>query len=257
MILDEPTANLDPTSAELVGEAVERLRAGRTVLLIAHSPELAARADRVVRLEGGRIVGGGGGCMTTLRRLLALAGMPARRIALSVALGSLTVAFGVGLMTTAGYLISRAAEHPPVLSLTVAIVVVRFFGLARPIARYLDRLASHDLALRALGRIRGRFYARIEPLAPAQLEDFRRGDLVSRMVGDVDALQGLYLRGIGPPLVAVVVARGVYRRGRRRPARGGRDPRRGPARRAGSPCRLWPPRSAAPRDAARPRPGAS
>ena len=57
MILDEPTANLDPVNAELVGEAVERLRAGRTVLLIAHSPELAARADRVVRLEGGRIVG--------------------------------------------------------------------------------------------------------------------------------------------------------------------------------------------------------
>ena len=146
--------------------------------------------------------------MTTLRRLLALAGMPARRVALSVALGSLAIAFGVGLITTSGYLNSRAAEHPPVLALTVTIVLVRFFGISRPIMRYLDRLASHDLALRALGRIRGRFYARIEPLAPAELADFRRGDLVSRMVGDVDALQGLYLRGIGPPLVAVVVAAG-------------------------------------------------
>ncbi|HVN60909.1 MAG TPA: thiol reductant ABC exporter subunit CydC [Gaiellaceae bacterium] len=146
--------------------------------------------------------------MTTLRRLLRLAGMPARRVALSVALGSLAVAFGVGLITTSGYLISRAAEHPPVLALTVTIVLVRFFGISRPVMRYLDRLASHDLALRALGRIRGRFYARIEPLAPAELADFRRGDLVSRMVGDVDALQGLYLRGIGPPLVAVVVAAG-------------------------------------------------
>ena len=56
VILDEPTANLDPASAELVGDAVERLRAGRTVLLIAHRPELAARADRVVRLHEGRIV---------------------------------------------------------------------------------------------------------------------------------------------------------------------------------------------------------
>ncbi len=143
--------------------------------------------------------------MTTLRRLLALAGMPRRRVALSVALGSLAVGFGVGLITTSGYLISRAAEHPPVLALTVTIVLVRFFGIARPVMRYLDRLASHDLALRALGRIRARFYARIEPLAPAELADFRRGDLVSRMVGDVDALQGLYLRGIGPPLVAAVV----------------------------------------------------
>ena len=56
VILDEPTANLDPVSAELVGEAIERLRSGRTVLLIVHRPELAAHADRVLRLEDGRIV---------------------------------------------------------------------------------------------------------------------------------------------------------------------------------------------------------
>ena len=112
----------------------------------------------------------------------------------------------MGLITASAYLVSRAAEHPPILSLTVTIVVVRFFGLSRPLVRYLDRLASHDLALASLGRIRASFYARIEPLAPAQLESFRRGDLVSRMVGDVDALQGLYLRGIGPPAAAVVVS---------------------------------------------------
>jgi len=102
----------------------------------------------------------------TLTRLLGLAGMPRARVALSVALGALTVLLGVGLITTSGYLVSRAAEHPPVLSLTVAIVAVRFFGLSRPLARYLDRLVSHDLALRALGRIRSRFYAAVEPLAP-------------------------------------------------------------------------------------------
>jgi hypothetical protein len=77
--------------------------------------------------------------MSTLRRLLALAGMPARRVGLSVLLGALAVGFGIALMATAGYLISRAAEHPPILSLTVTIVLVRFFGLARPIARYLVR----------------------------------------------------------------------------------------------------------------------
>jgi ATP-binding cassette, subfamily C, bacterial CydC len=142
--------------------------------------------------------------MGTLRRLLALAGMPARRVGLSVLLGALAIGFGIALLATAGYLISRAAEHPPILSLTVTIVLVRFFGLARPIARYIERLVSHDLALRALARIRARFYARIEPIAPAELGAFRRGDLLSRMVGDVDALQGLYLRGIGPPLVAVL-----------------------------------------------------
>jgi ABC-type transport system involved in cytochrome bd biosynthesis fused ATPase/permease subunit len=82
----------------------------------------------------------------TLGRLLSLADVPRSRVAAVVALGSLTVIFGVGLMATAGYLISRAAERPAVLSLTVAIVGVRFFGLARPLVRYLERLTSHDFA---------------------------------------------------------------------------------------------------------------
>jgi thiol reductant ABC exporter CydC subunit len=126
-------------------------------------------------------------------------------LALSVLLGALAVGFGVALMTTAGYLISRAAEQPPVLALTTVIVVVRFLALARPLARYLERLSSHDLALRTLGRIRATVYERIEPQAPAGLDAFRRGDLVNRMVADVDALQGLYLRGLAPPLIALVV----------------------------------------------------
>ena len=143
--------------------------------------------------------------MSTLARVLSLAGLPTSRVALSALLGVLAAGFGVGLMAAAGYLISRAAEHPPILALTTTIVAVRFFGLARPLARYLERLVSHDLALRSLGRLRSRFYERIEPLAPARLEDYRRGDLLSRMVGDVDALQGLYPRGLGPPFVALAV----------------------------------------------------
>jgi len=140
----------------------------------------------------------------TRRRLLELAGAPRPRVALSVGLGAATVLCGVGLMATAGYLILRAAERPAVLSLTVAIVCVRFFALTRPLARYFERLASHDLALRALARARVRVYERVEPLAPAQLESYRRGDLLSRMVADVDSLQNLHLRGIGPPVVALV-----------------------------------------------------
>jgi ATP-binding cassette subfamily C protein CydC len=140
----------------------------------------------------------------TLRRLVALADAPPGRVSLAVFLGSVAVLFGVSLMATAGYLISRAAEQPEILSLTVAIVLVRLFALARPLARYLERLASHDLAFRVLGQVRVRIYERIEPLAPVQLDGYRRGDLLSRMVGDVDALQNLHLRGIGPPLVAAV-----------------------------------------------------
>ncbi len=142
---------------------------------------------------------------STVRRLEALAEVPRGRAALALGLGALALGFGVALPTTAGYLISRAAEQPPILSLTTIVVVVRFLALARPLTRYLDRLASHDLALRALGPLRARVYERIEPLAPAELGAFRRGDLLTRMVGDVDAIQGLYLRGLGPPLTGLVV----------------------------------------------------
>jgi thiol reductant ABC exporter CydC subunit len=140
----------------------------------------------------------------TLRALLALAPVPRKRFAVAAMLGALTVVFGVGLMATAGYLISRAAERPPILSLMVAIVVVRFFGVGRPVIRYLERLSSHDVALRVLGGVRTKFYERTEPLAPAQLASYRQGDLLSRMVADVDAQQNLYLRGLEPPIVALL-----------------------------------------------------
>jgi ATP-binding cassette, subfamily C, bacterial CydC len=145
----------------------------------------------------------------TLRRLTLLAGVRRRRLALAAFLGALTILFGVGLMGTAGYLISRAAERPAVLSLTAAIVGVRFFGLARPIARYLERLVSHDVALRSLGNARTRVYDKLEPLSPAQLRDRREGDLLARFVADVDSLQNLYLRGLLPPVVALVAGAGA------------------------------------------------
>jgi len=139
-------------------------------------------------------------------RLVDLSGVSRPRLAVVVALGAVATALGVALIATSGYLISRAAQRPPVLALTVTIVIVRFLGLTRPLARYIDRLVSHDLALRSLGTIRSRFFARIEPLAPGQLDGFRRGDLVARMVGDVDRLDGLYVRGLCPPLSGLAVA---------------------------------------------------
>ncbi len=110
-----------------------------------------------------------------IRAVLALARAPRGRLAFAVVLAALTILFGVGLMATAGYLISRAAERPAILSLEVAIVGVRFFGIGRPILRYLERLASHDLAFRVLGRVRVRVYERLEPLAPAELERLPAG----------------------------------------------------------------------------------
>jgi thiol reductant ABC exporter CydC subunit len=101
-------------------------------------------------------------------------------------------------------LISRAAEQPPILSLMVAVAAVQAFGIGRPIARYLERLASHDLAFRVLGRVRSDAYRRLEPLSPGEIQDVRRGDLLTRLVADVDALQYLHLRGVGPAQVALV-----------------------------------------------------
>jgi thiol reductant ABC exporter CydC subunit len=141
-----------------------------------------------------------------IRRLVDLSGVSRPRLAVVVALGAVATSLGVALIATSGYLISRAAQRPPVLALTVTIVIVRFLGLTRPLARYIERLVSHDLALRSLGTIRSRFFARIEPLAPGQLDGFRRGDLVARMVGDVDRLDGLYVRGLCPPLSGLAVA---------------------------------------------------
>lgn len=121
-----------------------------------------------------------------------------RRVLLGWVLGILAVASSVALLLTSAWLITRAAEHPPVLYLMVAIVGVRACGVARAGFRYAERLVTHDAALRLLVRVRVRTYRRLERLAPAGLGSSRRGDVVSRVVGDVDAHQDLLLRATLP-----------------------------------------------------------
>jgi len=125
------------------------------------------------------------------------------RLALAVLLGVTAVLTGVGLLAVSGYLICRASQQPPILALGALMVTVRALALARPLARYGERLSAHDLAFRALGKLRTETYARIEPLAPAGLEAFRSGELLSRMVSDIDELQDLVLRVILPLAIAV------------------------------------------------------
>lgn len=131
------------------------------------------------------------------------------RLALGTALGAAAIGASVALMATSGYLISKASLQPEILSLTVAIVAVRFFGIARGVLRYGERLVSHDAALRLLGRLRVTFYRRLEPLVPAGLPEGRAGDLLSHFVADVESLQHVYLRAIGPPLSAAAVGAGA------------------------------------------------
>ena len=147
--------------------------------------------------------------MKELLRLLRLVRPFAGQVAAATALGVATVASGVGLMGTAAYLIAAAALQPSIAELQVAIVGVRFFGLGRGIFRYLERLASHRLTLRLLGRLRVWFYEALEPLAPARTLSMRSADLLTRVVADVESLQELYIRVLAPPLVAVAIGAGT------------------------------------------------
>ncbi|MFH8368011.1 thiol reductant ABC exporter subunit CydD [Streptomyces sp. NPDC018031] len=286
LLLDEPTASLDGETEAGVVDAVRRLAAGRTVLLVVHRPALLAVADRVITIgapaateEGagtgaapGRRTGPGGpepakaavgtaavdiaavgaeavtgeepagaavgtaaekeeaaaaaasaaeaeaapaeeaaapaavpgGRAGSPGALLPLRG-EAPRFALALLLGSLALGSAVGLMAVSGWLISRASEQPPVLHLMVAVTATRAFGIGRAVFRYAERLVSHDAALRVLAETRVAVYRRLERLAPAGLRDSRRGDLLARLVGDVDALQDHVLRWLLPVGSAVVV----------------------------------------------------
>ncbi|MCB0873480.1 MAG: thiol reductant ABC exporter subunit CydC [Thermoleophilia bacterium] len=146
--------------------------------------------------------------MSTLVRHAAALGRPvAVRIVLSTVAAVVAVAAAVALLATSGYLISRAAEMPPILLLTVAIVGVRFFALLRAASRYVERILSHDAALRVLVRARRDFLARLVAAPNAALP--RSADLLSRAVADVERLQDLFVRVLAPPVVAVVVVLGA------------------------------------------------
>ncbi len=254
LILDEPTAHLDPITETAIQAATEALTAGRTTLVIAHRLSTIRRAHHIIVLENGRLLESGAHdellarngryaalltqhedlntqpeepaaarhplplpvptptrahtAVTTpavLPRLLRFLKPHAGWVALAVLLGALTVGSSVALLATSAYLISAAALRPSIAELSVAIVGVRFFGLSRGIFRYLERLAAHNTTFRVLANIRVWFYRAIEPLAPARLQTFHSGDLLSRLVADVETLQDFYVRVVGPPLVAAVV----------------------------------------------------
>ncbi|WP_328955924.1 thiol reductant ABC exporter subunit CydD [Kitasatospora purpeofusca] len=220
VLLDEPTANLDGASEAAVVDAVRALAAdpARTVLVVAHRPALLAAADRRVRLAGpaAAVPSAAGpvlahrGCPTPPAQdedgPVPAAGAVRPRLALSVLLGALALGCAVALMATSGWLISRASEMPPVLHLMMAVTAVRAFGIGRSVFRYAERLVSHDAVLRTLGTLRAAVYRRLAVLAPDALPAFRRGDLLSRLVADVDAVQDHYLRWRLPAAVAVVVS---------------------------------------------------
>ncbi|MFK0197542.1 thiol reductant ABC exporter subunit CydD [Streptomyces lavendulae] len=245
LLLDEPTAALDGGTEAAVVDAVRRLAVGRTVLLVVHRPALLAVADRVVRVgEGAPVlpadrvpavvsaprgpvatdpgewilgaaperdaVAGGGdtGGGDPLRRVRAVASAWQGRFRRGLLLGALAVGCSVGLMAVSGWLISRASQQPPVMYLMVAVTATRAFGIGRAVFRYAERLVSHDAVLRMLADLRVAVYRRLERIAPAGLREQRRGDLLSRLVADADALQDYWLRWLLPVGTAVLVGTG-------------------------------------------------
>ncbi|MCJ1678726.1 thiol reductant ABC exporter subunit CydD [Streptomyces sp. APSN-46.1] len=165
--------------------------------ILGAAPERAARA-------AGTISGAG----DPLRRVRDVARAWQGRFRLGLLLGALAVGCGVGLMAVSGWLISRASEQPPVLYLMMAVTATRTFGIGRAVFRYAERLVSHDAVLRMLADVRVSVFRRLERIAPAGLREQRRGDLLARLVADVDALQDYWLRWLLPVGTAVIVGTG-------------------------------------------------
>ena len=141
----------------------------------------------------------------TLRRLIGLVRPFWRGMLASALLSVATIGSSIALMGTSAWLISKAGLQVSIADLGVAPVMVRFFGVSRAVFRYVERLVSHDVTFRLLARLRVWFYTAIEPLAPARLAQYRSGDLLGRVVTDVEELENIFIRVIAPPVVALII----------------------------------------------------
>lgn len=199
----EPHASADvsgPAESAVTVEVPGSADSGRAQSLRPVEPESVPAADGEEPPAAPRGRGG------VLARVRAMAAPRRGPLTLALLLGSLALGSAVGLMATSGWLISRASQQPPVLYLMVAVTATRAFGIGRAVFRYTERLVSHDAVLKMLADTRVAVYRRLERLAPAGLRTARRGDLLSRLVADVDAMQDYWLRWLLPAGAAVVVS---------------------------------------------------
>ena len=121
----------------------------------------------------------------------------------SVMLAMGTVLMNIGLLTTSTWLITKASEHPILVVLSLAIVGVRFFGISRAICRYGERYVSHSMAFQGLYELRIAFFKRLEPLVPRLFQSMKMGDLLGRIMADIETLQFFYLRTLVPSLTFI------------------------------------------------------
>lgn len=132
------------------------------------------------------------------------------RLILGGALMLLTAASGIGLLALSGWFITATAVTGALLAAGVAARLdiyvpgggIRTFAVTRTVARYFERVFNHDVVLRLLRDLRGRTFSRLARLSPSALGTLRSGELLNRLTTDIDRLDGLYLRGLAPPVVA-------------------------------------------------------
>jgi ATP-binding cassette subfamily C protein CydC len=161
------------------------------------------------RLRSRRLQAGPDRGRDPLLRLLRLARPLRGRLLLAVLAGAAATGCGIALLAVSGFMLARASQHPNILAISAAVVAVRALSVGRGIFRYGERLASHDVAFRVLADVRVGIYRRLERLAPAGLRAFRSGDLLARLISDVDATQDLFIRAVAPPLTAVLAGAGA------------------------------------------------
>ncbi|HEY4019117.1 MAG TPA: thiol reductant ABC exporter subunit CydD [Pseudonocardiaceae bacterium] len=208
LLADEPTAHLDSATAAVVNGAIEHaVDNGAAVVLATHAAagptEDPTSAEEPQRLDQASESQQRPPLLGALRDLLTGRG------AAGALLGALALGSGVALTGTAAWLIATASQHPPILTLSVAIVAVRAFGLAKGVLRYAERMVSHDAAFAASGALRVRLWSALARLGPARTARLRRTDGLARLVDDTDTVRDLVPRVLQPPLVALVVAVGA------------------------------------------------
>lgn len=203
LLLDEPTAHLDEVNARRVMGAVERAVAGGAAAIIAAHERSAAVAVADEKPLSGTTSAStvGSGRPVPWRFLLD------RRLFFGAVLGAVALLAGVALTATSGWLIAKASLQPPILTLTVAVVGVRAFGLGRAALRYAERLVTHDAAFRIAGRLRVRLWDSLVRLGPARA--LAAGEGQRRLVTDVDTIRDLLPRVVSPPVVVGLVAVGA------------------------------------------------
>ncbi|WP_020658967.1 thiol reductant ABC exporter subunit CydD [Amycolatopsis benzoatilytica] len=229
VLLDEPTEGVDAATEAAILHRLPQVLAGRTAVVVTHHPAVLALCDRVVTVSGPTAepvaapaappaapppsttvaepaADSSPGIWRPLREAL----RPHRlRLASACLVATAALGCGVALTATSSWLIASAALHPPVLSLMVAIVAVRTFGLAKGVLRYVERLLTHDVALRMLTELRVRVWSQLVRIGPAVTARQRRGELLHRLISDVDSQQDLVVRGLVPGVSTVAVLGGT------------------------------------------------